>query len=417
MPAGSPHQGGSIGLYVVWILLLAATLPWRAGVFFDGAIDSVVVSKALISLVALTTAVLVAGAGRQALEVPASPLIVLASYLAVTIIGGYAHGTLMAAAIVAVRVAILVATIALLTARWTPYQVMRALVHVMAVLVVAATISGLPTIASGRLRGAVPPMNPNELALLASVCFLWIFAKMLRARETPVELLAAGGFAGITLLTGSRAGLAALCVAIVFMALRAIALTPRSFAAVMMLGPVFAYIAFGTDLIASVFLRGGERSVTTLNSRTIAWNAALTSDRDPWETWFGAGLAQKKIEVPGQWWTSQLLDSSWISALVQGGLIGLALVAVLVATTIMQSLALNKASAALWLGLTAYLATRGLLESALFDSSVSFMVLVTALLGARMNVTTSEHTTRHPPEAARFDSGNARESTSTISFR
>ena len=81
--------------------------------------------------------------------------------------------------------------------------------------------------------------------------------------------------------------------------------------------------SFGTTLIASVFTRGGSEDLSNLSNRTIAWEAAGDMDRDGWQRWFGQGLAQKEISVPGQWWDTQMLDSTWVSALVQGGYLGL----------------------------------------------------------------------------------------------
>ena len=135
-------------------------------------------------------------------------------------------------------------------------------------LTTAAALSGFPSAAQGRLQGVVPPLHPNELALMASVCLVWTFAKMVRAEETKADLVRLAASTGGVLLTGSRASLAALCIAVVAMALKASAFTPRSFALTALLAPVLAYVALGTDLLSSVFLRGGERGVSTLSSRS-----------------------------------------------------------------------------------------------------------------------------------------------------
>jgi hypothetical protein len=372
------------GAHVVWALLVAATLPWRAGVYYDGGADSVVIAKAALSLLALAIAVHLVGGARRIVGVPAYPVLIVITYLFVTIIGGYGHGTLLPAAVVGVRMAIVCVTITLLFAHYKPLHIARALVHVLAVLVTAGVLSGLPSAARGRLAGAVPPLHPNELAFLASVCFFWVFARMLQAKESTQDILVAVACAGVVVLTGSRAGLAALCVAIVVMTFRASRLTRRSFGLVALMGPVLVYVAFGTDLLSSVFLRGGERGVSTLSNRTISWDAALNSDHDPWETWFGAGLAQKKIEVPGQWWTTQLLDSSWVSALVQGGLLGIVLVILMVLATLWRAMTSQDEAGALWLGLAVFLFGRAFLESGLFDSSTSFIVFMVAAIGCRM---------------------------------
>jgi len=131
-----------------------------------------------------------------------------------------------------------------------------------------------------------------------------------------------------------------------------------------------------------VLLRGGGEQVATLSNRTIAWQAAFNLDRDGWQTWFGQGLAQKKINVPGQWWETQLLDSSWISALVQGGYLGVAIVVLLGILTILLAAFGPRSKGSIWLGLAVLTIFGGFLESGLFDGSIQFMVFLVAALGA-----------------------------------
>lgn len=370
------------GAHVVWVLLLASTVPWRKGVYFDGGLDSVVVGKAALSIAALVLAAVLARRSMANLRVPALPILLLGAYLAVTVVGGYASDQLAPAAVLAVRVSILIVTIIFLFTRYAPYAVARSFIHVVAVVTIVATVTGVPTLASGRLAGSLPPLDPNELALMASLCLVWTFAKMLRGTESALDLMMVIASAGVVLLTQSRASLGALCFAVLLMALRTTALSRRSFALTALLAPGIAYVAFGTDVLSSVFLRGGTQGLTTLSNRTIAWDAALTTDRDPWQTWFGEGLSQKKISVPGQWWNTQLLDSSWVSALVQGGLIGLALVLLLVLVTLVQAAFSPRRTGAVWLGVLALLVGRAFLESGLFDSTTSFAALLVAVFGS-----------------------------------
>lgn len=368
----------------MWALLLAATIPWRTDVYFDGAIDGVVIGKAVLSLLALAIAAYLAGHALKMRQVAVSPVLYMCLYLGVTVVGGMAQGDLVAASIVAARVLILMATISLLFVRYRPQEVMSSIVDLLAVIVVVASITGAPSfLATGRLSGGIPPLNANEMGLMASVCIIWLFAKMLQSRESALDLALLAAFALVVLLTGSRSSLAALCVALVVMPLRATVMSRRSIGAMALLAPGLGYVAVGTDVLSSVFLRGGERGVTTLSNRTVAWDAAISSDRGAWEALFGAGLATKKIAVPGQSWNVQLLDSSWISALVQGGLIGLVVVAILAVATFLRAATAPKPLSALWLGLVVFLCARGVLESGLFDSSTAFMVLLVAMLGCR----------------------------------
>jgi len=201
-------------------------------------------------------------------------------------------------------------------------------------------------------------------------------------RESAWELLAGGGCRVVVLLTGSRTSLAALVVAAVIMAVRMTALRRRTLLLIAVSLPAIAYLVMGTDLLASVFNRGGEAKVATLSNRTIAWEAALQMDRDVWQTWFGQGLAQKTISVPGQWWDTQMLDSSYISALVQGGILGVILIVALAGSTLAYAGFSPRAKGATWLGLAAYSILDAFLESGLFDGSVQFMVFLVTALGA-----------------------------------
>lgn len=140
--------------------------------------------------------------------------------------------------------------------------------------------------------------------------------------------------------------------------------------------PVGDYLLLATNTVSALFSRGRDQNVTTLSSRTIAWDAALQFDLSWWQQWFGGGLAMKRIPVVGQYWKVQVLDSSWISALVQGGLIGLALTVLWILTIVVASLRCDRLWRSLWLGLVAFLVSRSFLESGLFDSTTAFLLLM-----------------------------------------
>ena len=140
-----------------------------------------------------------------------------------------------------------------------------------------------------------------------------------------------------------------------------------------------------TDVMKSFSDRGGDSPVDTLGSRTIAWEAVLNSAPDPMQMLVGQGLATKKVEVQGQWWTSQILDSSWISAYVQAGLIGVALAGLLVVYTIIQAIRTGRPHADMWIGLVIVVTIRSVFESGLLDTSTSFILLVLLAIGASID--------------------------------
>jgi O-antigen ligase len=374
--------GHITGAHVVWALLLTTTIPWRRDVLYEGGADSVVLAKAAISLVALALAIHLAGHAERKLPLPAAPVLMFFMYLSATVLGGYVNGTVAPAAVVAIRVAVLAVAVLFLLTRYPARTAMRYLVHVLALVVTVASISGF-TAFHGRLGGGLPPLKPNALAFLASVCAVWLLAKALAAQETNAEIVLLAASLGVVLLTGSRTSLAALFSAAIVMGLRATALRVVTFVTLAFLAPILAAIAIETDLLTAVFLRGGERSLATLSNRTIAWDAALLSDRDPWENWFGQGLTQKTISVPGQWWTEQLLDSSLISALVQGGLVGFVLVLLLTFSTAVRAGFAPRDEGALWIGLIVLTGGRALLESGLFDATTALLVFLVSAIGCR----------------------------------
>lgn len=367
--------------HVVWVMLIAATIPWRNDTFYEGGADPVVLAKAAISLMALALSAWVFHRTPHRHPVPAAPVLMLSAYLAVTVIGALANEDLPAGLVVAVRVAILIVSLCLVAAAFGPMHLMRSLVHVLGVLVILSTMSGLAYF-SGRLGGVLPPLKPNALAFVTAVVCIWLLAKVLAGRDATWELFAIGGCLVVVILTGSRTGLAAMVIAFVAMCFRMTALRKRTFLLIALCLPGIAYLVMGTDVLSSVLLRGGGQQVATLSNRTIAWEAALNLDRDVWQTWFGQGLAQKKISVPGQYWDTQLLDSSWISALVQGGNLGVSLVVLVGVATLAYAAFSSRAKGATWLGLAVLTTLGGFLESGLFDGSIQFMVFVVTALGA-----------------------------------
>jgi hypothetical protein len=147
------------------------------------------------------------------------------------------------------------------------------------------------------------------------------------------------------------------------------------------LAPVALWVLVGTDLVRSLLFRdqNAER-LSTLSNRTIAWQAALAPRDSVWQTWFGGGLQLKRIEVPGQFWNVQILDSSWVSVLVQAGMAGLVVCALWVLYSALTTLRSPARLRALQLTLLVYLTLRGFLESGLFDASTSFILFFTTVM-------------------------------------
>ncbi|TFV90713.1 O-antigen ligase family protein [Blastococcus sp. CT_GayMR16] len=364
----------SARLLIVGLCLVGSTVVWRQGTYFSGSVDPVVAAKGLLSLIGLAVAVgLAQSAPRR--PVGTGTLWFVGVFLLSSVFGAVTGGTLAASGPIVVRVAILTATVYFLLRAAPAADVIRALVRACAVVAVVATVTGVPTLAEGRLGGGIPPLNPNELALLSGIVVLAAAWRILRGHATWPGSLTVLGFLVIIWLTGSRTSLimVLLGLAVMTMYVR----RPRVGLVVTLLcTAAVAVLVVATTGVVDTFVERGGDGTSTLDSRLIAWRAAWGWAESAWQIAFGGGLSVKFIPVAGQWWNTQLLDSSWVSALVQAGWVGL-LVALAWVLWIFRGLRLApREERMLFTGLAVFLVGRSLLESGLFDATPGFLLLV-----------------------------------------
>jgi|SRR5690625_347256 len=372
--------------FLTLFLLLLATVSWRRGIYYDGGIDPVVAGKAVVSLIALTLAWRATQTGEDLRPVRGLPVALLVAYAAVSIMGAYAADQLLASGVLAVRLLIVALTLYLLARRFPGEVLFRDLVRSM---LLVATISAVTGVAlnglSDRLFGGVPPLHANELAMLFAMGAMGIAWLALndgvKGHHGLVFLFAVGAI----WLTGSRTSLAALLIALILMIMHARRPSRLVATAVVASIPLGYYSLFASEVLDGFFLRGGGEQWTTLSSRTIAWSAAWTFPDTFWARWTGVGLAQKLIPVRAQWWDVQLLDSTWVSALVQVGLLGIGVLLVLLATVTTACLRTPRPIRMFLLAALGFLLIRSLLESGLFDSTPSFLVLMLIALVSHTN--------------------------------
>ena len=368
------------GAYLVFVILVGATIPWRSKTYFEGGVDPVVVAKAALSLAGLAIAVLTCS-GTRSRPLRLSPWILLVVFLGCTVLGGWAEADVIPSVVIAVRVALLAVTVTVLARVHDSEKLIECLLAALGTFAVAGAITGLPSLAEGRLSGGIPPLHPNELASTSALVVLWCLWKIFTARERwwhlPLLLVALAAL----LATGSRTPLAALAVAGLVLLAQATAVKVRMVALLVAVTPILLWALAFTGVLESVVSRGDDAAqLATLSNRTIAWTAALGPKDSPWLALFGGGLSMKRIEVPGQWWNEQILDSSWISALVQGGWIGFSVCLVWVLSSAIATRSSEKRLRALQLPIISYLAVRGLLESGLFDATTAFLVFFTTVM-------------------------------------
>jgi len=201
-----------------------------------------------------------------------------------------------------------------------------------------------------------------------------------------------GALVVVLWLTGSRSSFIAAMVGLALMLTHVRRLNTVALVGLHLVAAGLTYIVLVTNLFASFLSRGGSGGLSTLNSRTIAWSAAFEFSDSAWVQWFGAGLSTKEIPVSGQFWNTQVLDSSWISGLVQAGRIGAALLVIWAIWALVVSRQGPTQQRMLLTPLLVYLVIRSTLESGLIDSTVSFTVFfIISLVGERTVLARHSH--------------------------
>ncbi|SDN47893.1 hypothetical protein SAMN05660642_04916 [Geodermatophilus siccatus] len=357
--------------------MVASTVAWRRGDIFAGAVDPVVVVKGLLSLLALAIAlVVVQTRGGHLRQLGTGTLWFLGIFMTVSAMGALTYGTLVTSAVLTFRLLVLGSTVFLLLRAAPALQVVGALVRSCAAIALLAAMTGVVMAGQEpRLEGGIPPAHPNELALLSSVVVVWVVARVVVERATWLEALTAVVLLGVVWATGSRTALIMLVVAV--LAMTVLVRRPRAGLVVgtQCILAVGIIVVYWTGAIVSFGERAPDKG-STLESRFIAWSAARTWAESAWQAVFGGGLSVKLIPVKGQWWDQQLLDSTWVSALVQAGVLGL-LVAVVWAIWVLRGVVrAPREHRVLFLGLFVFLVGRSLLESGLFDATPAFLLFV-----------------------------------------
>lgn len=368
-------------LVCIWVMLIFSVLPWRHGSFYSGTLDPVVAGKASLSLLCLAIAVFGwVSAGRR-LSIGARSLALVFAYLASGLLGAWATGNLLASMVLTVRIVIVLLAVVLLIAANPIDKVLTTMCASMIGVSLLLGVTGARSlVAQGRLFGGLIPVNPNDIAVLLGPPALFLFWRLTQHRAHRWDLFWLGVCLGLTWLTGSRTGLAALAVALVVVVLT----TSRVPVWVHVVGtaavPVIFWLITSTAVFSSFFVRGDAQSVLTLSNRTLAWSAAFSAPRTFWDRWFGGGLALKKISVTGQFWETQVVDSSWVSAFVQAGTLGMLLLVVLMLLTLGAVARCRQPERAFWFAVAVYCLVRSITSSGLVDAGPLFLVFMVVAL-------------------------------------
>ncbi len=371
-PGTPAHAARRPGVLAVALLLVVVTVGWRRGEYFTGSLDPVVLAKAGLSALALAGAFLLAASGPR-LRLGTAWLWWLGVVLGCSLFGALASGDLAAGGTVAVRVAVLGATVHLLLRAAPGLQVVTALAVACGLVAAVAAVTGLPTLAEGRLAGGLPALSPNELSLLAGVVVLVLGWRTVLGRAGWADAVTGAAFLGVIWATGSRTGLLMLLVALAVMALYLRRPPVGLVVGGLLLGGLVVVGAATTGVLTAVATRDGD-GVGTLESRFIAWRAALDLPQSAWQEVFGGGMALKVIPIKGQWWDEQPLDSSWVSLLVQAGVLGLAVGLGWVLWALRGAAGTPRPVRVLFLGLLVFVVGRSTVESGMFDATPAFLL-------------------------------------------
>ncbi len=384
------------GLYAV---LIVSVIPWRSATIYSGGIDTVVIAKALLAMIALGATVMLAARTRERVSVGIAPAGIIAVALLVSALGSTLAGNDSSTIVLVGRMFVVMATILFLltTVPWVTSIV--CLLSAMAAVALVAAVTGVPTLAaSGRLGGGIPEIHPNELAGLVGAPLVGLVVLMLRDGVRAWRLVATVVLVGIAVATGSRIGLLAIAIGIVA-AVLVNGIRDRS-VLYLLLGALPLGYAIGsfTDVFGSLATRAGSNDTSTaLDSRFDVWRVVLGWDWSEWQKWIGIGLSAKEIPVDIKWRDTQVLDSSWVSLLAQTGLIGTALIAALVVWCVASALISARRR---WLltPLLTLVIVRSITESGLVDSAMAFILFFTV-------ASLLTHRSRHSddPDGLRLD--------------
>ncbi|WP_193611441.1 hypothetical protein [Nocardioides lijunqiniae] len=381
-PVVSPLSRPALRPLLTCLLLLVSAVAWRKGSYFSGGVDVVVLAKAALGVTALALAATAPARGVPWRRFPVGPLPLLAVYLGVTTIGAALHDSALPTVVLAARVVLIATTAVFLVHAFPVAELLSTLTAAMLLLAGFASVTGVGSLASGRLYGGLPPLNANEISLLVSVPLLCLVWRCVHHWATWQDVAAILPCLGVIWLTGARTGVIALLLSVVVLVLMAPRVPVGLMCGGLLAVPAGLYLVFLTPVVSAFATRGDSAGVLTLNSRTVAWHAALHYADTPPEKLLGVGLSVKEIPVSAMYRTEQILDSTWVSAYVQAGVVGTAVLALLVLVTFARVVASRPPMRSLSAALLLLLVSRSFLESGVLDatpSGITFLVVALAL--------------------------------------
>ncbi|MET4059038.1 hypothetical protein ABIB35_000567 [Arthrobacter sp. UYP6] len=359
--------------YVIWLLVVISTVAWRMGVYYEGGADSVVLAKGVCLAVSCLMALALASSVPSNRRIAGRPFLLLVLFISISLIGSVAVGDVPSSLVLAARLILVAATVGFLLMASPGLSGLTPLLVAMAIVGLGSAMTGLPGFLNGqRLTGVLPPLRPNAIAMLCGVPAIAAAHTILRGRGTLALALSLFTLIGVVLATESRTALMGLGLGAVFL-LAPLRRVSRS-VAVGLLALVLAILPalLYTPALMNMVMRPGSAPLLTLNSRTLAWETVLKTPVQTWERWVGGGLPIKTVSVEGQYWETQVLDSSWMSSLAQAGVLGTVVLATWAVLLLLRTLrtASNTALPAILI----FVLLRSFLENGLTEASTTFLL-------------------------------------------
>ena len=281
--------------FAMMLVLLAATIPWRRKQNFTGQFDTVVLAKSALLVLAVVALFWARGRITRPLNpVPCAPLLIAGTYFLVATMGSMFFGSMIASAALALRATLVAYIVLLVLELVSPLEAITALAYAIGTLTVFTAATGT-FIANGRLSGRLLAISPNEIAFTAGFTLIFLIWQAANAGRTmPWHLAAIAVMGGIALLTQSRTTTALLAVLVPLVALTGRRGQMKALAAILVAIVPVLYVVLFTDVIPRFLTRGGNLgSAKTLESRTIAWGAALRSPESLGQALLGRGSVRQ----------------------------------------------------------------------------------------------------------------------------
>jgi hypothetical protein len=372
---------------VVWGLLLFNGLTWLP-------ISTVVPIPhrigQLLTSAALAAAVILALTVNPRLKI--RPNALLALYMVLVVIalvtgfrGTAGHGALFRA----VRLSGFMGALWLLTPWWGRRDLLllrchlRALLVVLASVVVGAALAPGKALSGGRLEGVIWPIPATQVAQYAAIAggcsiVLWLSGVMARRRAWWT-----GAFAvAVILATHTRTAALGLAAGILVASLSLVLARSRVRRVLLTTALVapLALLALAPSLAGWATRNQTSADISGLTGRKAVWATVLSQPRSEFERFFGFGLSDKSSQ-------GRPIDDTWLAVYKDEGLVGDAVIASVLGLLLIMPLFRRSGPArAVAIFLVVYCAFATYTEVVIGDASpyLLHLVIASALLGAAL---------------------------------